>query len=116
VFHGPIRDRIALTEILLSPGAERLSFETVQFCAELLMSPDSKESAIEFAKRLGTYNKADRAEQYQGRYSNEILKRNDDLLFQRLRELADREFRHKVILAVIALVPSIIMFAMWYFG
>jgi hypothetical protein len=116
VFHGPIRDRIVLTEILLSPGAEKLSFETAQFCAELLMKPDPKETAIALAKELGTFNKADRSNQYAGRYSNEILKRNDDLLFQRLRELEDREFRHKVILAVIALVPSVIMFVMWYWG
>jgi hypothetical protein len=79
--------------------------------------PDPKvESAIEYAKQLGTYNKADRSEQYQGRYSTEILKRNDDLLFQRQREFEQRDFWHKLILALVALVPSILLFVMWYFG
>jgi hypothetical protein len=74
------------------------------------------ESAIDYAKRLGTFNKIDRSEQYQGRYSNDILKRNDDLLFQKLREYEDRDFRHKVILGVLAIVPSVLLFVMWYFG
>lgn len=38
MFHGPIADRLALTEILLSPGGEQLSRETAKFCADLLMS------------------------------------------------------------------------------
>jgi hypothetical protein len=79
--------------------------------------PDPQvESAIEFAKRLGTYNKLDRSNQYSGRYSNEILKHDIDLLFEKYRERDDRDFWHKCILAVIALVPSIIMFIMWFHG
>jgi hypothetical protein len=46
VFHGPIRDRLALTKILLAPGGERLSPETAQWCAQLLM-----DSQVEQAKR-----------------------------------------------------------------
>ena len=80
------------------------------------MTDPKTESAIEFAKQLGTFNKTDRSNQYAGRYSNEILKRNDDLLFQRLRELDEREFRHKLILAIVALVPTILVFVMWYYG
>lgn len=116
MFHGPIRDRIALTEILLSPGGEKLSPEVAQFCAELVMKPDAKQSAIAFAKELGTYGKDDRSNQYAGRYSNEILKHDIDLLFQRQREKDDRDFWHKVILALIALVPTVLVFVMWYFG
>lgn len=74
------------------------------------------ESPIDLAKRLGTYNKVDRSEQYAGRYSNEILKRNDDLLFQRLRELEQREFYHKLILGLVALVPTLMIFIMWWFN
>lgn len=82
-----------------------------------MSSKSSKtEAAIEYAKRLGTFNKIDRSEQYAGRYSNEILKRNDDLLFQKLREIEEREFWHKLILGVLALLPSALVFVMWYFG
>ena len=116
VFHGPIRDRLALTQVMLSPGAERLSRETLWFCAELLMKPDAKQTAIAFAKELGTYGKDDRSSQYAGRYSNEILKHDIDLLFQKQREKDDRDFVHKVVLGLIALVPSILFFMMWYFG
>jgi hypothetical protein len=38
VFHGPIAYRLALTEVLLSPGGEKLSPECAQWCAELVMS------------------------------------------------------------------------------
>lgn len=79
------------------------------------MSEERTESAIDLAKRLGTYNKADRSQQYAGRYSNEILKRNDDLLFQRFREMEQREFRHKLILGIVALVPTALIFIMWFF-
>jgi hypothetical protein len=119
VFHGSISDRLALTQVMLSPGAEKLSRETVWFCAELLTMPDPmkhdpKDAAIALAKELGTLNKADRSNQYAGRYSNEVLKHDIDLLFQKQREKDDRDFYHKLILAVIALVPSILMFVMWY--
>jgi len=40
VFHGPIRDRIQLTRVLLAPGGEKLSPETVWFCAVLLMEKE----------------------------------------------------------------------------
>lgn len=110
MFHGPIRDRLALTRILLAPGGWKLSFETAKFCAELLAMPDPKEAAIARAKELGTLNKVDRSVQYQGRYSNEILKRNDDLLFQKLREFEDREFRHKMILLALSWAPGIAAF------
>jgi hypothetical protein len=49
VFHGPLADRIALTEILLSPGGEKLSREAARVCAVLMSMPDPKaQSAIEF--------------------------------------------------------------------
>ena len=84
----------------------------------MAMSSDRSKTAaaIEYAKQLGTYNKTDRSQQYAGRYSNEILKRNDDLLFQRLREFEQREFRHKLILGFVALLPTVLVFVMWYFG
>lgn len=109
---------IAFTDIRMSLGGQALSHEACAICAVLIMSmPDPKlESAVEYAKRLGTYNKLDRSQQYAGRYSNEILKRNDDLLFERLRKHEEREFRHRLILGLIALVPTILVFVMWYYG
>ncbi len=115
MFHGSIPNRLALLQVLSAPGGEKLSPETAHFCAELLMT-DPKESAIDLAKRLGTLNKADRSEQYRGRYSNEVLKHDIDLLFQKQREKDDRDFWHKVILALIALIPSILIFVLWYYG
>lgn len=122
VFERHLMNPGQLTEMLNSDEfAGYILFPTRQELQELrertdAMSEPPNDPAIELAKKLGTYNKADRSQQYYGRYSNEILKRNDDLLFQKLREMEEREFRHKVILALIALVPSIIMFVMWYFG
>lgn len=41
MFHGSLADRIALTEILLSPGGEKLSREAAQICAVLILAmPD----------------------------------------------------------------------------
>lgn len=37
MFEGPIADRLALTEILLSPGGEKLSAEAAQIIAVLAM-------------------------------------------------------------------------------
>jgi hypothetical protein len=37
VFHGPIRERLVLTKILLAPGGERLSGEAAQIIAVLAM-------------------------------------------------------------------------------
>lgn len=74
------------------------------------------ETAVELAKRLGTYGKSDRSRQYEGRYSNEVLLRNDNLVFQRIREIEEQQFRHNVILALLALVAPVLAFTMWYFG
>jgi hypothetical protein len=57
------------------------------------------ESAIETAKRLGTYGKDDRARQYENqRYNSEALLHNDNLQFQRLRQFERERFRHALIL------------------
>lgn len=37
MFHGPIRERLALTRILLAPGGERLSDEAAQIISVLAM-------------------------------------------------------------------------------
>jgi hypothetical protein len=67
--------------------------------------PDPKvEAAIELAKRVGTYGKIDRSKQYEGRYSNEVLLRNDNLQFSRLRKLEKQRFRHSILVAVISAV------------
>jgi hypothetical protein len=59
---------IALSDVRLSEGGDQLSYPTARFCAELILSIPMRdphlESAIELAKRLGTYNKADRSAQY----------------------------------------------------
>jgi hypothetical protein len=77
------------------------------------------QEAIELAKRLGTYGKHDRSEQYQGRYSNEVLLRNDNLQFAKLRELEDRQFWHGVAIAVVtaalARLPEFVVFVMQFF-
>jgi hypothetical protein len=73
------------------------------------MSEEQKQAAIDLAKQLGTYKQADRAAQYAGRYSNEILKRNDDLLFQRQREYENRQFWHKLVLLVVGLIPTVLL-------
>jgi hypothetical protein len=46
-----------------------------------------RQKAIEYAKLLGTFGKIDRSKQYEGRvYSSEHLRRNDDLVFSKVRE------------------------------
>ena len=106
----------ALADIRASPGGDKLSEDCCHVLALIVAMQDPKiESAIEYAKTLGTFNEIDRSRQYAGRYSNEILKRNDDLLFQKLREYEERDFRHKLILAVIGLGNTALWFVMWYF-
>jgi hypothetical protein len=64
--------------------------------------PDPKvETAIEYAKRLGTFNEFDRSKQYEGRYGTEQLRRNDNLVFARLRKIESEKFWHKVCLAIL---------------
>jgi hypothetical protein len=60
------------------------------------------ESPIDYAKRIGTYKQDDRSKQYEGRYSNEILRRNDDLLFERQRKAERRRTWDKLLLLVAA--------------
>jgi hypothetical protein len=43
LFQGSIRERLALTEILLSPGGERLSPESAQICAVLITDVNSSQ-------------------------------------------------------------------------
>lgn len=50
MFHGSISERIALTQILLSPDGQWLSPECAQLCAILLMNPQV-ETTVELAKR-----------------------------------------------------------------
>jgi hypothetical protein len=67
--------------------------------------PDPKvETAIELAKRLGTYGKIDRSLQYEGRhYSSESLRKNDDIAFAKIRavEKESLRFRHAMWLAIV---------------
>jgi hypothetical protein len=79
--------------------------------------PDPKvETAIELAKRIGTYGKIDRSAQYQGNYSPKALLHNDDLQFQKLRQMERSRFRHHliaiVLAAVLARAPEIAAFVM----
>jgi hypothetical protein len=78
------------------------------------MQDPKLESAIQLAKRLGTYNKIDRSLQYQGDYSPKSLLHNDDLAFQKLRKMEQQKFRHHIIVilvaAAVARAPEIIAF------
>jgi hypothetical protein len=109
----------AVLTVGMSKGAERLSSNARRICAVLLTSaPDPDpvqdpkiESAIEYAKRLGTYKELDRSRQYAGRYSNEVLKHDIDLLFEMKREQEKREFRHKLILGLVGLLNTLLLVA-----
>jgi hypothetical protein len=110
VFHGPIRERLALTKILLAPGGERLSEEFAQICMVLMMDP--KEAAIEVAKRLGTYNKADRSAQYSPDTvvpTGRQLLSNDNLIFEKLRLRENLELRNQLITIVASAIVSAVI-------
>lgn len=57
-FFGSIADRILLTEILLAPRGERLSFECAQICAVLAMTDPRVQSPteVEVEKFLSQYD------------------------------------------------------------
>lgn len=69
------------------------------------------ESAIETAKRLGTYNQIDRSLQYQGDYSPKALLRGIDALGCNQRKRDKTQFRRHLIVmafaAVLARAPEI---------
>jgi len=82
--------------------------------------PDNPhQAAIELAKRLGTYGKHDRSKQYTERYSSEVLLRNINLIFAKLREREDRELWGQIIVALVtaalARLPEIVLFASRFF-
>jgi hypothetical protein len=66
------------------------------------------ETAIETAKRLGTYGKLNRAKQYEKEIdADEIelrkrLLRNDNLLFEKVRRVEELRFWHRLGLVLIA--------------
>jgi hypothetical protein len=117
VFHGPIRDRNFLAEFLLRPGGERLRPETAnefaQICEVLMM--DSKAAAIEVAKRLGTYKKADRSVQYSPDMvvpTGRQLLSNDNVIFRKLRLQENLQLRNQLItLLASAIVSAVIAWA-----
>jgi hypothetical protein len=70
--------------------------------------PDPQvQTAVELAKRVGTYGEDDRTAQYQGRYSTDSLLKNDNLIFCRLRQAENERFRHRVVLGILALLQTI---------
>jgi hypothetical protein len=83
------------------------------------MKDPQLESAIDTAKRLGTYGKLDRSKQYEGRYSPELLLRNDNEVFRQLREDREDRFRHRLITmglsALLAWAPKIVVFLLKFF-
>jgi hypothetical protein len=67
---------------------------------------------IKYAKRIGTYGQIDRSAQYEGRYSTEVLRRNDDILFARWRQEEKVRLRDQAILiCVSAFVAALISWA-----
>jgi len=62
------------------------------------------ESAIDFAKRLNTYKKHDRTEQYQDASTRAILRDLNGLA------KAHREFKEKVVMTVMAAGGAVILF------
>ena len=96
---------IALVDLRSSPGGDQLCYESRRLCALLISMPDPRvESPIEFAKRIGTYGKIDRSKQYEGRYSNEVLLRNDNLQFKRLREMERLQLRNALVVLIVSAV------------
>jgi hypothetical protein len=64
----------------------------------------------EAALRAGTVGQIDRSAQYEGRhYSSEALKRNDDLAFQKIRQLEADRFRHGLITAIVSAAISYLL-------
>lgn len=78
--------------------------------------PDPKfESAIDYAKRIGTYDKDDRSQQYVGELDHldgvllrRKLQSKYDELFAKQRSLEKLKFRHAVVIIFIARAPEII--------
>jgi hypothetical protein len=64
--------------------------------------PVPNSDVIQHAKRIGTYGKIDRSEQYQGRYSTEMLLRSDNHQWARLRRLENLQLRNAVVVAVVS--------------
>lgn len=59
--------------------------------------PDPQvETAIDLAKKVGTYGKIDRSAQYKDRYDSQTLLRNDNLIFERQRKMENARFWHSI--------------------
>jgi Flp pilus assembly protein TadB len=100
-----IEAAVDIAIIRASPGGDRLSAETVLILA-FFMDPKN-ETAIELAKRLGTYGKIDRSAQYEGNYSPRALLNNDNLHFMKLRQLERMQMRNNVIMLVTAAITLV---------
>jgi hypothetical protein len=117
VFLDDLDYYLALTDVRRGPGGKELSPESARICAVLILEtpmPDPQvETAIDLAKRLGTYNKADRSAQYAGRsYNPEALRRNDDIAFRKLRELENYQLRNQLItILASALISAVLAWA-----
>lgn len=117
MFHGSTHDRNELAKILLAPGGEKLQSETAQefaqICEVLMMEP--KQAAIEVAKRLGTYKKADRSLQYGPDMvvpTGRQLLSNDNIIFRKLRLQENLQLRNQLItLLASAIVSAVIAWA-----
>jgi hypothetical protein len=121
VFHGSIAYRIALTEVLLSPGGERLTPETAHFCAELLMMTPNQ--------HRGKLDK--QALQYTDATPHVVLNQLNELGTTTRRErdrmqrdLMNLKLRNSVVVAVVTAVlgavlvkaPDIFQWCANYFG
>ena len=70
-------------------------------------SHEKNAEVIEYAKRLGTYGEIDRSKQYEGRaYSTDLLRKNDDLAFAKIREQERLQLRNSVITLLLAALIS----------
>lgn len=110
MFHGPIANRLALTKVLLEPGGEKLSFETAQFCAELLMEKapyyrGDKSEAREFPRDSpqGIVKSLNH-----GHSVNQGLIRDQ----AKMRQEYNLKLRNAFVLAVVSWVPAIAAFVL----
>jgi hypothetical protein len=111
VFEGSISDRIALTEVLLSPGGEKLSAEAAQLIAILMQDPkliplnalyrdggerefprDSVEGLSKSVSKCHDVNKA-------------IIRDRDEM-----RQEFNLKLRNRLILTVVGWLPAIAAF------
>jgi hypothetical protein len=117
VFLNDLGFYVALSDVRNGPGGVDLSSDCAQLCAVLIQEnpmPDPRvETAIDLARRLGTYNKTDRSAQYAGRsYNAEALRRNDDIAFRKLRELENYQLRNQLVTIVAsALISALLAWA-----